>query len=45
MGDTWILGPHRIHCDSALDEQPMRALVWRGTDIRCDNCVRFRRRQ
>ncbi len=26
-GDTWILGPHRIHCGSALDEAAYRALM------------------
>ena len=26
-GDTWLLGPHRIHCGSALDEAAYRALM------------------
>jgi DNA modification methylase len=26
-GDTWILGPHRIHCGSALDEAAYRMLM------------------
>jgi DNA modification methylase len=26
-GDTWILGPHRIHCGSALDEAAYRPLM------------------
>jgi DNA modification methylase len=26
-GDTWFLGPHRIHCGSALDEAAYRALM------------------
>jgi hypothetical protein len=27
LGDTWLLGPHRIHCGSALDEHAYRALM------------------
>src|SRR5438105_8711399 len=26
-GDTWLLGPHRIHCGSALDEHAYRVLM------------------
>jgi len=26
-GDTWLLGPHRLHCGSALDEAAYRVLV------------------
>src|SRR5712672_2860370 len=26
-GNTWLLGPHRIHCGSALDEAAYRALM------------------
>src|SRR5258708_7539033 len=26
-GDTWLLGPHRIYCGSALDEHAYRALM------------------
>ncbi len=26
-GDTWLLGPHRIHCGSALDEAAYRVLM------------------
>lgn len=26
-GDTWLLGPHRLHCSSALDEAAYRVLM------------------